>query len=213
MSRVIHYGHSNQSNDQACQARCSNPYQQQISFLNLGDAFAKVFNSFNAKPKKIRTPEETNAHVELNILGGMFRKLVTKVVKKEDGSRPTIGAIKEAADTYLDTKGKRGRKKGDRATTKEEDKKIMKTFFKMRPPGHGVDSQVVHLALPKKIQKKIKRRTIIRRLAEKGYVPEHKINKKDTGTQCFVVRPHQTQTPRQRHRHQNQTSQTTTQET
>ena len=45
--------------------------------------------------------------------------MLTKVVKK-NGSRLTIGAIKEAADTYLDTKGKRGRKKADEVTTRKK---------------------------------------------------------------------------------------------
>ena len=49
------------------------------------------------------------------------------------------------------------------------------------PAGHGVDARVVHKALPSKIKKKICKRTVIRRLAEKGYRPEKKINKSDPG--------------------------------
>ena len=49
----------------------------------------------------------------------------------------------------------------------------------MQAPGHHVDSNAVHKALPKKLQKKIARRTIIRRLAAKGYVPEKKLSKTD----------------------------------
>ena len=44
-----------------------------------------------------------------------------------------------------------------------------------------MDSRVVHKALPKKVKKKISRRTIIRRLADKGYKPERKIQKSDPG--------------------------------
>ena len=53
--------------------------------------------------------------------------------------------------------------------------------YMVRPPGHGVDSRKVHRALPKKLRTKIKRRTVIRRLAEKGYVPDEKVNKQDPG--------------------------------
>jgi hypothetical protein len=46
-----------------------------------------------------------------------------------------------------------------------------------------VDSRVVHNALPKKLKKKIGRKTIIRRLASKGFNPEKKLNKGDPGPQ------------------------------
>ena len=49
------------------------------------------------------------------------------------------------------------------------------------PAGHGVDARDVHKALPSKIKKKICKRTVIRRLAEKGYRPEKKVNKSDPG--------------------------------
>ena len=75
----------------------------------------------------------------------------------------------------------RDRPKGSRNTTKEEDKKIIATFHKVRPPGRYVDSRMVSDALPKKISKKIGRRTIIRRLAEKGYVPTPKVDRSDPG--------------------------------
>ena len=47
--------------------------------------------------------------------------------------------------------------------------------------GHGIDSRTLHTSLPKKLRQKIVRRTVIRRLASKGYIPEKKINKSDPG--------------------------------
>ena len=91
------------------------------------------------------------------------------MIKKKCGKkRPTLQAISFAAKTYLKVKKKRGRKVGQRKTTKKEDRKIMKTFHKLRPPGHGIDSRTLRLGLPKKIKKKISRKTVGRRLAEKG---------------------------------------------
>ena len=53
----------------------------------------------------------------------------------------------------------------------------MQTFKKLRPPGHGVDSNAVQRALPKKLKLKVSRRTVRRRLAEKGFVPQKKRSK------------------------------------
>ena len=55
----------------------------------------------------------------------------------------------------------------------------MNTFHKVRPPGHGTDSREIHKALPKKLRLKIARRTVIRRLAAKGYTPQTKLNLSD----------------------------------
>ena len=56
---------------------------------------------------------------------------------------------------------------------------MLKTFHKKRPPGHGIDSRIVHDGLPAKLRRKIGRRTVRRRLAEKGYKPEQKVEKND----------------------------------
>ena len=104
-------------------------------------------------------------------------KLIRASVKKTDGRKPGIPAIKEAADSFKTVKGKRGRKKGQCKTTKAEDKKLLKTFHKVRPPGHGVDSRKVHRALPKKLQKKIGRKTVLRRLAKKGFGDFHLVGR------------------------------------
>ena len=103
---------------------------------------------------------------------------IRKLVRKLDGKRPSEGAIREAVANFKNTTRKKaGRPKGWRKTTKEEDKVIMASFHKVRPAGHGVDARTVHKALPKKVKKKISKRTVIRRLAEKGYTPKKKLNK------------------------------------
>ena len=102
-------------------------------------------------------------------------KDIRKMVFKKDGrTRPTLAAIALAASTFKEEKSKRGRKQGQRLTSKDEDRKILNTFKKLRPPGHGIDSNVLKKALPKKLRTKVSRRTIIRRLAEQGYHPEKK---------------------------------------
>ena len=96
-----------------------------------------------------------------------IQKVVQKKKKGPNGKilRPTLAAISKAASSFKSKKGKRGRKKGQRGTTKAEDRVIMKTFHKLRPPGHGIDSKILKKGLPKKIAKKASRKTLIRRLA------------------------------------------------
>ena len=53
---------------------------------------------------------------------------IQKIVRKTNNKKPSLMAISLAARTYKDVKEKRGRKVGQRATTKEEDAKIMKRF-------------------------------------------------------------------------------------
>ena len=104
---------------------------------------------------------------------------ICKLVKKLDNTRPSVSAVREVVETFKDKKNTPGRPKGWRKTTKEEDKVILKAFHKVRPPGHGVDSRKIRNALPKKIKRKVSRRTVIRRLADKGYKPMVKIAKLD----------------------------------
>jgi len=87
---------------------------------------------------------------------------IRKLVRKTDGRKPTIQAIQLAATSYRDEKGQRGRPLGWRCTSKAEDKKILATMHKMRPPGHYVDSRIVKDSLPKQLQKKVSRKTILR---------------------------------------------------
>jgi len=96
-------------------------------------------------------------------------KDIRLLVKKTDGRKPNFSAIHEAAASFKKVKEQTGRPAGTYKTSKAEDKKVLQTFRKLRPPGHGVDSRVVHKALPQKLQKKIGRRTVIRRLAKKGF--------------------------------------------
>ena len=104
---------------------------------------------------------------------------IRKKVRNMDGGRVSIGAIAEAAMSYGTEKGKVGRPKGSCKTSKAEDRLIMQKFHKLRPPGHGVVSRKVHKALPKKFQKKICRKTVINRLADKGYTAQQKLRKSD----------------------------------
>jgi len=104
-----------------------------------------------------------------------------KLVICTDGHVPSEGAISEAARNHLAEKNQRGRKDGWRKTSKVEDRKVFATMKKLRPPGHYVDSRIVHRALNKKLRKKISRKTVIRRLAEKGLKPEKKLDRNDHG--------------------------------
>ena len=94
-----------------------------------------------------------------------------KLVRKKNGKTPSVGAISEAAKSYQQGKAKPGRKLGWRKTSKADDKVILKTFRRVRPPGHGVTARKVHKALPKKVRKLVCKRTVINRLAERGTDP------------------------------------------
>ena len=84
-----------------------------------------------------------------------------------------------------EAKAKPGRNKGWRKTSKREDSNILQTFKRLRPDGHGVDSRIIHTNLPRQLRRKVCRRTVRRRLAEKDFVPRKKIAKTDTGPkQC-----------------------------
>ena len=82
-------------------------------------------------------------------------KVIQKLLKKKDAkNRPSLAAISQAAANFTAVKKKQGRKLGQRATSKKDDKKIMEAFHKLRPPGHGIDSTALHKALPKKLKQK-----------------------------------------------------------
>ena len=75
---------------------------------------------------------------------------------------------------------KRGRKRGWRKTTTQEDKNILASFQKARQPlGSDVTARGVATGLPPKLKRNVCFRTIRNRLAERGYVPERKIEKND----------------------------------
>ena len=106
-------------------------------------------------------------------------KAIAGHVVKTDGTHPSIGGVLAAARQFKEEKAKRGRTKGDKKTTAAEDREILKKFKFLRPPGHGIDSRRLHRALPVPLRRKISRRTVIRRLADKGIKPRPKIQKSD----------------------------------
>jgi hypothetical protein len=67
---------------------------------------------------------------------------IAKLVRKMDGKRPKPNSVQQIVKTFLKPREAVGRKPGWRKTTKDEDGAIIKTFHKVRPPGHGVDSRV-----------------------------------------------------------------------
>ena len=71
-------------------------------------------------------------------------KEIRKLVKKLDGQRPSIGAIAQAVKSFQKEKNKRGRKEGQKSTSKEEDRAMVETFKKLWPPGCGIDSREIH---------------------------------------------------------------------
>ena len=85
-------------------------------------------------------------------------------------------------------KGAVGRPAGSRVTTKAEDKEILKTLKKVRPPGHGTSARRVHAKLPRGLKKKIGERTVIRRLADQGMTPRKKISKSEQTVKNAKVR-------------------------
>ena len=106
-------------------------------------------------------------------------KQIAETVVKTDGTHPTMEAVRVAAVQFAVEKAKRGRKEGYKKTTAKEDRTIMKKFRHLRPPGHGIDSRRLHRALPAKVRRNISRRTVIRRLADKGFTPQKKTTKGD----------------------------------
>ena len=113
---------------------------------------------------------------------------IVKLVFKTDGTKPSIGAMCDAAKNFKVVKDQRGRPLGSKKTTKDEDKVVMSTFHKLRPPGHGITSRTLHKALPKKVSKKVCPRTLRRRLADKGYTPVKKHSKTDPGVKGIARR-------------------------
>lgn len=137
-------------------------------------SFARLSQNAKAKCYALRNPPKVAGHKAPKKMP--FHDIAL-LVKKTDGTIPTEGAVRQAVQNFKKEKKNLGRKSGSRATTKEEDKVILKIFKKVRPDGCGVDARKIHNALPKKLKKKIGARTVIRRLAEKGYKARNKLNK------------------------------------
>ena len=116
-----------------------------------------------------------------------FKEILGHVLKT-DGTRPSIDAVKKSVANFHAERADVGRKSGWRKTTPTEDRKIINKFKELRPPGHGIDSRTLHTALPRVIKRKIGRKTLIRRLSEKGFNAEKKIQKSDPGTALMIKR-------------------------
>ena len=114
------------------------------------------------------------------VLPSSYEKIADMVVKKDD-VRPSVGGVFKAVKEFLKARKVRGRRIGWRKTTKDDDKVILATFHKLRPPGCGVDSEELHRALPLRIRSKVCPRTLRNRLAAKGYIPRAKVEKDDLG--------------------------------
>jgi transposase len=137
----------------------------------MAGSFAKMDEANRAMCYALRNPPAGMKKASLKAIAGM--------VEKTDGSHPSTQTVSEAAKQFKVEKAKRGRRKGDRKTTAAEDRAILKKFKVLRPPGHGIDSRKLHRALPVAIRRKVSRKTVIRRLADKGIKPREKIRKSD----------------------------------
>ena len=127
---------------------------------------------------------------------------IARLVWNADGeTHPTPNAVKYCVRNWRQVNKKRGRKIGWRKTTKQEDKKILASFQKARQPlGSDVSARDVATGLPAKLKRKVSFRTIRRRLAERGYVPERKLEKNDfLKAQCEIrvdfCKDHEHRTP------------------
>ena len=106
---------------------------------------------------------------------------IARLVWNADGkTHPSANAVKYCVLNWRRVNKKRGRKKGWRKTTTQEDKNILASFQKARQPlGSDVTARDVATGLPPKLKRKVCFRTIRNRLAERDYVPERKIEKND----------------------------------
>ena len=105
-------------------------------------------------------------------------------IPKLVGGKPllTVSAVKWAVYNFHNKSAPRGRPAGWRKTTKAEDQRIVKSFKKVRQPlGCGVEFQDVLRDLPDALRKKISKKTLGRRLAEKGFTPQEKKAGDDEG--------------------------------
>ena len=106
---------------------------------------------------------------------------IAKLVWNVDGlSHPSPYAVKLCVTGWQQARRTRGRKVGWRKTTAGEDQKILGSFKKARLPlGTEVTSRDVQSGLPRNLRRKICKRTIRNRLAERGYAPSKKVEKSD----------------------------------
>ena len=112
---------------------------------------------------------------------GIKKQAFNKIPALVGGTpRLKVSAVKWAVYSFHNKKSKAGRPKGWRKTTKAEDARILTSFRKVRQPlGSGVEFRDVHNDLPEPLRKKISRKTVGRRLAEQGYIPQEKTTADD----------------------------------
>ena len=79
----------------------------------------------------------------------MAYKDIMKMVAKTDGSKPTVAAMCLCAQNFKKRKGQRGRPEGSNKTSKAEDKVLLDTFKKLRPPGPWSDLKALAQGTPK----------------------------------------------------------------
>ena len=99
-------------------------------------------------------------------------------------AKPRLNAdqVRMAVKKFHLKRKPRGRQKGFRKTTPEENNTILSTFFKVRQPlGRLVESRDVWNALPVGLREKVCLRTIRNRLREKGYAMDEKLTGDDLG--------------------------------
>ena len=106
---------------------------------------------------------------------------IAKLVWNVDGkTHPARCAVRKCVLGWQRERHTRGRKKGSRKTTKQEDRVIKTCFLKARHPlGSKVLARDVAGRFPRTLRQKICLRTVRRRLAEQGYKPTKKLERTD----------------------------------
>ena len=106
---------------------------------------------------------------------------IAKLVWNTDGStHPTPCSVRKCVLGWQRERKKRGRQTGARKTSREDDQCMVRSFEEARRPlGTAVTSRDVADLLPQRLRSKVSLRLIRRRLAERGYVPEKKLEKTD----------------------------------
>ena len=112
----------------------------------MSSSTARMDEANRAMCYALRNPPPGTKVVSLKAIAGM--------VVKTDGTHPSPQAVGEAARDFHKERNQRGRNAGDKKTTAQEDRAILKKFKYLRPPGHGITSRKLHRALPVQIRRK-----------------------------------------------------------
>ena len=103
---------------------------------------------------------------------------IAKKVKKLDGKRPGVTAVRKTVLNANVKKKQRGRPAGSNCTTTKDDAILVSTLRRLRPPGCGLTAEELRRHLPIRLQH-LSLPTIRKRLANKGYIYQKKITKSD----------------------------------